>query len=310
MSAVKEKLVSFSEHEHELGNTQQILESIIAAKQDQLRTIVSAISREDTILSTKRNESRQALGKLQGELTQRKEVFEKELANERAEQGLRRKELDDADRTITLRNEEVNRLEAKSAEIRSLHNQTIQERMAIERQRVRADELKERAETLQIQVNDTQQTLIRQQDSVKQQQEQLTNQTKVQQAKEGDLVQREESVALDLENLKALREEIDPKIKELASQEEGIRANTERAESLHKETNQRLAETQQAQADLQGLLQRFHSYEGQLIETRAKLDQVRLELDTKTAQLKVHGVDVEKTPEIPELPTGERKKKK
>lgn len=284
-TAVKGKLPSFSDEELELANTQTILEGMVLAKQDELRSLTQAIAREQALLARQRDEQRHKESEFHGQLKVEREVFDKTLANERDAMRAQIRSLDVSAAELEGKRQEIKRLEVQSEAIRQQHEANTRERLQMQRERLRAAEIKEEAERLKGQAQHDAAELSRKLTELKPLEARLKGWQESLEALKNDLEAREARTQVDLASLSALRQELDPKIELLTTREAAFADKEKRVEALHKEAAQQAAENQQARADLEGLAVRLKDQQAEQRARETQLRQLKQELTVLEARL-------------------------
>ena len=296
---VKNGKITAEETMPELMDLRSQMDELIAYKRETLKTLQQAVISEQATLVNAKQEI---------ERLQREAKYAQQVERDKFQDGLRaekdvlhaeRRSLEQLDLEIIGRRKEVEVLEAKAAPIAEALKKLQDERIAVEQQRLRNEELQAQndhlanaAGTLHEEAAQLQSTLLKRQTEVNRQaveQEQLQKKLEVQQ----------KAVALQLENLTALKATIDPKLAEDRKLQEQAEADRHQATLLRDATAKQQSELDKQRADLATLSSQLQAKADALTEYDASLKRTEAELRIKLQQAKVEQKVEVQLPESP-----------
>ena len=293
-----EKLDPVSNGVMDLGSQ---LDELISYKREMLKIIQHDVINEQAILVNTKQEI---------DRVQREAKYAQQIEVEKFRQGLQaekeilqtdRRSLEQFDLELTARRKDVEVLEAKAAPIADALKKLQDERIAVEQQRLRNEELQGENDRLANATSAFHEEVSQLKSSVLAQQTQLNTQRVEQEQATRRLDLQQKDVSLQLENLTAIKQTIDPKLEEVQKLQAQAEADRHQAEVLREAITKQQSDLEKQRADLAILSSQLQAKADALTEYDAALRRTEAELRIKLQQAKVEQkVDVampEKTPE-------------
>lgn len=277
---------------------QRLLTELLTFKRQELSRLQQLVLAEQATLVKTKEEI--ASAKRQQDYDHRVER-EKFLASLEAQQETLRSErrsLEQLDLELEGRRKAVEILEAQAEPIRQARRHLEEERLAIEQQRLRNEQLTVENDRLANSTSALHAEVQQIKDALLKEKVRVSQQAVDQERLQAELDQRRKDIALQFENLTALKTTLDPKLKEIRALKQQSETDREQAKVLHDETIRRQAELDKQRSDLAILSTQLQAKADALTEYDAKLKQTAAELRIRLQQAQMeHGVKV--TPQTP-----------
>lgn len=209
-----------------------------------------------------------------------------------------RREVEALDQEVQGRMKEVELLEAKAAPIKEAMRKLADDRLAIEQQRLRNEDLTRTHDQLAASIEVQQAELAQLRHTVVEQQRTVTAQAHAQEARSIELERQAQAVALQLENLTALRETVDPKLKEITKLSEQAARDRQQAETINEGIKSAQADLDKKRADLSTLSSQLEAKGAALNELEARLKHYGEELRVKYQQAKAEKIEMAEPPSV------------
>ena len=287
--------------------TEQLEELIQFKQQELVRLQREVLAEQTTLVSTKQQldlERRQAKQDRQVEADQFRDGLTAEADTLKEE----RRHLERLDLEIEGRRKDVEQLEAKSQPILDAIQRLQDERIAIEQQRVRNEELRAENDHLANAMGSAHEEVAQLRATLIAEKTRLERQAVEQEAQKATLDQRTADMTTQVENLTALQKVIDPKLAEMQKAQAKAEKDAQQAQTLLAEVTARQAELDKQKSDLATLSSQLAAKASALTDFDAALRRTEAELRIKVQQATVESKVEVSMPDAPVLavtPKGE-----
>lgn len=283
--------------------TNTLLGELIVSKQqtlthlqDELRKQQHAVLCEQTTLNQVKQQITDAKRQQAYDQQKERDQFRAGLQQEHHGLEAKRRDLERLDLELTSRRKDVEQMEAKAKPITDAMAKLRDERLAIESQRVRNEELRMENDRLANATSTRHEEVAQMKAALVAEQTRVQTRAVEQEQQQASIEQREKDLALKVENLSALKETIDPKLVEVRELEQRASHDRQQAEMIHGDIVTRQADLDKQRSDLATLSSQLEAKASALTEYDVRLKQTEAEL-----RIKVQQAAVEVT--VPEHPT-------
>lgn len=275
------------------------LDELMVYKQEQLKRLQHDVTLEQSVLAQTKEAIRQAQVQAKYDQQVERQKFLDGLEEEKAALHRERKSLEALDLDVEGRRKEIEILEAKAEPLRQALTKFAEERLAVEHQRLRNEELRQENDQLSSTATALHEEVAMAQRTLATQQARLDAQAREQETLQQRLEVQQKSVSAQVENLTALQKTLDPKLAEVKRLSEQSEANQHQAEVLLAAVQAKESEVAKQRTDLATLSTQLQAKAEALTEYDAALRRTEAELRVKLQQAKVTGVTVEMPPTLP-----------
>jgi len=279
----------------------RLLSDMVSFTRENLNRLQHTLLNEQTEFNRVKREIEDTKRQAKYDSQVQRQKFLDSLEAEKGKLQTERHSLELLDLELAGRAKDVEALEAKAQPILASLQKLQNERIAIEQQRVRNQELLYENDRLSNEIGTRY-------EEVKQLKEKLTlDLARVnKQASEQDhvakrLENQEKDVGLQVENLTALKTQLDPKLSEIKKLQQQAESDREQAKTVREGNLALQADLDKQKSDLAILSSQLEAKTSALLEFDAQLKQLEAEVRVKVQQAQVQKVEVSKIPERPPL---------
>lgn len=287
-----EKLASVSTAE---VNTISMLDEVKKFKEGEVSRLQGEVFAEESRLSSLKSQIEEAGKDARYQQTIERQKFEQNLQAQHHRLQDERKAIEALDVTLSARLKEVEMLEEKAKPVQDALKHLADERIAIEQQRLRNEELTKENDRLANEVSARHQEVTDLRTTLEQELAKVRSQASLQNTQQEVLDQQAKDVRLQIENLTSLKATIDPKLAEISERQSKAEADREQAALLYDATTKKEAELEKQRSDLSILSSQLEAKSEALTEYSLRLKRAESELRIK---IQTTGVSVD----VPESP--------
>lgn len=272
------------------------LTEMIEYKKQELTRIQREVLAEQSILASTKQQQEVALRDAKYQNRIEEEAHQKRIQEQAQPLQGERKEIERLDKEVNTRLKDVETLEAQAAPIHEALQQLKDERIAIEQQRVRNDELQQEYTQLVNATNALHEETSQAKAAMFAEQQRVHVRAVEQEQQQLSLDKREQDVTVALDNLAKIKADVDPKLDLITKHQEAVETALRQTQEIRAEITTRQADMDKQKSDLAILSNQLDARSSALSDYDAGLKRTASALQIKIQQSKMKGVTVPEAP--------------